>query len=466
MLLFLNKYILGPALPAVVFVAGVYLLYKCRFFIFTKTADIVKIMRGKGEKKGMSPFKTAMLALASTLGVGNIVGVSTAIYSGGAGAVFWMTFSAFVAMSLQYAEVFLAVKYREKEGSGYKGGAMYYIQRITGSRTHAMIFAFLCIINALTVGNVIQINAASETMKCIFSSDPLIFGVCACIIIFLSVKKGADRISRITSMLIPAVSVAYILLSFFVLAKNVSQIGNVLSLIFKEAFSARSVLGGVGGYSIARAIRYGFARGIMSNEAGSGTSPIAHAKTALKSPVEQGIWGIFEVFADTVVMCNLTAFVILLSYNELVVSKGLTGMELVLASYGKYAGAVSDYLIPVCVILFAYATVISQGFYGSECVGYIFGKTKGIGVFFVLYSLISVLGAVINSSSMWEFTDFNIAVMTIINTLCVLKGGEEVKKLTLNYFYAKKQSSKNNCSDTFMDSGKISPATPRSKKLR
>ena len=430
----LNTYIFGPALPIVIFAAGIFLLAKYGSFIFTRPKSITSVLTRRSEGQGISPFKTAMLALASTLGVGNIVGVSTAIFSGGPGAVFWMTVSAIVAMPLKYGAVVLAVKHRVKEGKEYRGGAMYYMKYKIKSKVLGIIFAVLCLINAITVGNIVQINAASESFQNVFSVDPVYFGIVAAFVVFVSIYKGTDRVSSITSFLIPIVTVCYIMLSLVILFLNIGKMGEIVSLIISEAFSFKAATGGIMGYAIVRAMRYGVARGIMSNEAGSGTSPIAHAKSNLKSPVEQGFWGIFEVFADTVVMCNLTAFVILLSFDEFVIGRGLNGMSLVIASYGKYIGNTAAYIIAISVMLFAYATVICQGFYGGECVYYLTKNERVMKLYRLLFSVAAIYGAVANTSFMWTVTDLNISLMTVINTVCICIASGDIKRITDRYF--------------------------------
>lgn len=437
---FFNTFIFGPALPFVVFLAGGYLLVKYGLFIICKPHKIISVITRKNKKEGISPFKTAMLALASTLGVGNIVGVSTAIFSGGPGAVFWLTLSAFAAMPLKYGEVVLAMKTREKKNGEYSGGAMYYMKRLLKSKTLPVVFAFLCIINAFTVGNIVQINAVTESFESFFSAKPVVVGAFMSVIIFLSISKGTKRVSGITSKLIPLATAIYTLLSLYIIIVNFGKIGDVLSLITEGAFTIRSAVGGIGGYMITRAMRYGVARGIMSNEAGSGTSPIAHAKSNLESPAEQGFWGIFEVFADTVIMCNLTALVILFSYTEGVVEKGLTGMELVLFSYSKYAGNIAGYIIVISVFLFAYATVICQGFYGRECVCYLTEKKAYTSIYTLLYCLAVIYASQISGKLLWSLTDFNISLMTLINTTCILILSGHIKKETDMYFRAGKDN--------------------------
>ena len=436
---FFNKYIFGPALPIMIFVIGVFLIFRYAKFIFFRGGTVVKVLTQRNKKSEMSPLKTAVLALASTLGVGNIVGVSTAIFSGGPGAVFWLTLSAFAAMSLKYGEVVLAVKYRTKKGGEYRGGAMYYMRDCLNNKTLSVVFAFLCILNALTVGNIVQISSVKDSIESMVEIKPIYIGVFMSILIFVSICKGTRRISSITSKIIPFATAVYIVLSVYIILLNYNRITEVLSLVIREAFNIKAVFGGVGGYSIIKALRYGVARGIMSNEAGSGTSPIAHAKTTLESSVEQGFWGIFEVFADTVVMCNLTAFVILFSYKDLVLNKKMTGMELVLESYSRYAGDYAEIIIIVCVLLFAYATVICQGFYGRECVYYFSEKKKYTRLFVLIYCLVVIYGAVVSSDLLWSLTDFNVSLMTIINTVCILIASGEIKAVTDEYFKQKRE---------------------------
>ena len=431
---FFNTFVFGPVLPFIVFAVGGWLFVKYGLFIICRPQRIISVITRKNKNDGISPFKTAMLALASTLGVGNIVGVSTAIFSGGAGAVFWLTLSAFAAMPLKYGEVLLAMKTREKKNGEYRGGAMYYMQKLLKTKFLPTSFAFLCIINAFTVGNIVQINAVTESVEKFFSVEPVTVGIILSFIIFFSISKGTKRVSAITSKLIPFATAVYTLLSIYIIAVNFGKIGTVFSLIISEAFSIKSAVGGVGGYAITRAMRYGVARGIMSNEAGSGTSPIAHAKSNLESPVEQGFWGIFEVFADTVIMCNLTAFVILFSYTDGVVEMGLTGMELVLFAYSKYAGDLAGYIIVLSVFLFAYATVICQGFYGRECVCYLTEKKAYTKVYTLLYCLAVIYASQISGELLWSLTDFNISLMTLINTICILVLSNHIKKETNAYF--------------------------------
>ena len=430
----MNTYLFGPVLPWVIFCAGVFLFVKYGSFIIFKPHKVISVFGRKNKESGISPLKTAILALASTLGVGNIVGVSTAIFSGGPGAVFWMTVSAFAAMPLKYGEVVLAMKSRKVVGGEYRGGAMYYMRDMLNKKWLSVFFALLCIICAFTVGNIIQVNSVADSLERIFCIQPLTVGIIGATIVFLSVNRGTKGISDLTAKLVPLATLVYSVLSLYIFFTNLERLTDIASLVVREAFNLKAVLGGVGGYGVIRAMRYGVARGIFSNEAGCGTSPTAHAKSNLKSPVEQGFWGIFEVFADTVVMCNMTAFVILLSYNEFVIGEKLNGMDLVLAAFGRYAGDISELLIALSVLLFAYATVICQYFYGAECI-YYFTKSKGVMNFYrITFCLFVLYGALADLGLIWGLTDFNISLMTVINTACIIILSGVIKKETLDYF--------------------------------
>lgn len=431
---FFNTFIFGQALPIVIFLVGGFLIFKYCIPMIKKPSAVLRVLMRKNENEGISPLKTAILALASTLGVGNIVGVSTAIYMGGAGAVFWLTVSAFMAMPLKYGEVVLAMKYRTKIQGEYRGGAMYYMRDGLKNKTLSAIFAVLCTVNSFTVGNIVQINALSECVTNIFEIKPIYVGMFLAVIILYSISRKTSGISDITSKIIPLATAAYTLLSGYIIVKNYDKIWSVIRLVMNEAFSLKSLTAGLVGYAITRAIRYGVARGIMSNEAGCGTSPISHAKSNLTSPTEQGFWGIFEVFADTVIMCNLTAFVILFSYNDGVIERGLSGMELVLYSYTKYAGKSASIIIVLCVFFFAYATVICQGFYGKECVFYLTKNKRNLALYTLIYSAFAIVGTKITGALLWALTDFNISLMTIVNTACVLYLSGEIKKETEGYF--------------------------------
>lgn len=371
-------------------------------------------------------FKSLSLALAATLGVGNIVGVSSAICMGGYGSIFWMWVSAFCAMSLKYAEVFLAMKYREKTVSGFKGGAPNYIfgglKNKLGNKfalTLSMIFAILCVMNSLTTGNLVQINAVSS----ILPVSKLIFGLIFSILCVVVIIGGKKRIASFNSVLIPLLTLSYVLICLYIILTNINKLPNAIFLIFKDAFTIKSAFSGAFGFTLSSAIRYGVSRGVLSNEAGCGTSPCAHATSDSKSIHGQGCLGIFEVFIDTILLCSLTAFVIILSGVNL----SDNAMNVVLSAFEFFLGKQGYYFIGASSILFAFATVSTQFFYGTESVSYI-SKSKWIIVFFsIVFLIVLLLGAIIPMSIMWQISDFVLAVMTIFNIICLILLFKETK---------------------------------------
>ncbi len=418
MLEFFNRYLCGIILPVMLILVGFYFAFKLKFFYILHPIKAFKSMLKGG-------FKSLTVALAGTLGVGNIVGVASAILAGGAGAIFWMWISAFIAMSLKYCEVCLAMKHRQVKGNGeFYGGAPYYIynglKNKIGNKFAKLIscaFALLCVVNSLTTGNLVQINAVSN-----LTSIPKIwFGISFAIIVFIIIFGGIKRISSFTSILIPFLSVFYVVLSIYIIFSNLSDIPSVFGLIFKEAFSVKSAIFGFMGYGIMSAIRFGVSRGLLSNEAGCGTSPTAHASSNTNDIHSQGCLGIFEVFIDTILLCTLTALVILLAGKS-----SDNSMSLVISSYEKYSFVIGKYGIIVSSLLFALATIACQFYYGIESLGYITKKQYAKAIFTVIFCIITIIGAVIPMSLMWQISDLAIALMTIFNLSCILALRREI----------------------------------------
>ncbi len=408
----INKYLCGIIMPILLVLVGIFFIFKLKFFYILHPIKTFKSMLKGG-------FKSLSLALAGTLGVGNIVGVASAILAGGAGAVFWMWISAFLAMGIKYIEVVLAMRYRQIDTNGcYYGGAPYYIsigfKNSLGKKISRLIggaFALLCVLNSLTTGNLVQVNAVAS----ISPVSPLYFGIIFCSIAFLVILGGVKRISAFTSILIPILSIFYVGVSIYVLICNYTQIPSVFALIIKDAFSVRCAVSGFMGYGIMSAIRFGVSRGILSNEAGCGTSPTAHASSNTSDIHSQGCLGIFEVFVDTILLCTLTAFVILLS------SKGESNpMTLVISSFSAHTGVVGKYGIIISAILFSFATVACQFYYGAESLNYVTKSKLGRGVYTFVFCLVIIIGAIIPMSLMWQISDLVIALMTIFNLICIL----------------------------------------------
>lgn len=359
-------------------------------------------------------FKSLFLALAGTLGIGNIVGVAGAIYYGGYGSVFWMCVSAIFAMSLKYAEVNLAVRYRQKNENGYFGGAPFYIQH--GLKKHfgkgvasflACIFSIFCILNSLSTGNLVQINGIASLSPI----SPLAFGLIFALVSLLILLGGRKRITSFNSILIPILSFLYVVVCIGIIICNIKELPNAFLLIFKDAFSFESFGAGVFGYGFSRAIRYGVSRGILSNEAGCGTSPCAHASSNTKSPHSQACLGILEVFIDTILLCTLTALVIILSKE----APQENAMSMVTSAFECFLGGFGKYFVGVSCVLFALATICTQYFYGSESLSFM-TKSKAVSISYtIIFASVTILGAVIPMSLMWEISDLILALMTILN---------------------------------------------------
>lgn len=416
----LNDFLSGSLLPFLLISSGLFFAIKLKFFyIFQPIKSLKSMLKGQGG------FKSLSVALAGTLGIGNIVGVASAISLGGAGSIFWMWISAFFAMSLKYAEVVLAMVHRRNEGGKFHGGAPYYINEGLKDKLGkkpayflSCAFAVFCAINSLTTGNLVQISSVAK----ILPVNSLLFGIIIALFVFLCTFGGFKQIERITSFLIPALTFVYTLLCIVIILKSINKIPHLFETIFKDAFAYRSAVSGFCGYGIASSIRYGVSRGVLSNEAGCGTSPCAHASSSCSSAHAQGCLGILEVFVDTILLCSLSAFVILLNGIP-----GLSSMELVLFSFEAGLGRMCANTVSFLCIMFAFATVITQYFYGEESIKYISQKAYIINIFKMLFCFIIVVASVIPMWLMWEISDFALSVMTIINIICLLLLRKNIK---------------------------------------
>ena len=398
---------------SVLFICGAVLLIRLRGFPFTSP---IKVLKGLKNGDMLSSFKAMTLALAGTLGVGNIVGVATAIHMGGAGAVFWMLVSALVAMVIKYAEIYLAVLYR-KNG---RGGAAYYIRDGLGKPILAALFSILCIIASFTVGNMIQVNAVALSFESEFALNPFITGVMIALLSFLVIYKGVESISAFTLRMIPLLSIGFIIVSIWVIAANRTLVPSVIKQIFTEAFKADSAAGGIIGFFTSNAVRYGVMRGIGSNEAGCGTAPTAHVTAKTDRPEKQALWGIFEVFVDTVLLCTLTALVILIYPDNIL---KYDGMVLAIKAYEGYFGEAAGYILAISIFFFALSTVICWSYYAVESIHYFTKKEIYKKAYIVVYCGFCIIGSVSSLEAVWELSDITIALMTIINcyTLISLK---------------------------------------------
>ncbi len=421
----------GGLIPVALMLGGVFFLIYLRGYPFRSGRMMWRALRTPGTE-GVSPFRALMQALAGTLGVGNIVGVANAIAIGGAGAIFWMWISAFLAMILKYAEILLALAHRRVGKNGFFGGAVYYITDVLGARRRARAgrvlatcFAVLMIVNAMSMGCMIQVGAVSESMHEVVGVSPLVCGAVLVLLVAPLLLKGMRGVSALTEYLVPIMTAGYVILSVAVLILRRDHLGDAFAQIFGEAFSVRGVAGGVIGFLTSRALRVGTMRGLLSNEAGCGTAPTAHAESAVTEPAAQGVWGICEVLVDTILLCTLTALVILVGDGSGV------GVMATVNAYSSVLGAGASYFMTVAIACFGFATLICWGAYGLESLRFLSPSGRGRLFYVVLFSVCVFVGACCMPTQVWELADFSIACMTAINLAVLLMGRREIRDLTL-----------------------------------
>lgn len=389
--------------------------------IFKKTFGS---MFKKQTKDGISPFQAMSTALASTVGTGNIAGVATAITAGGPGAIFWMWISSFLGMMTKFAEVALAVHFRKKDDRGeWVGGPMYTIERGMGKKWKwlAVVFSVLCMSASLGVGNITQVNTMAHTLSNSFGVSPLTTGIVTAILAGFVILGGVKTIAQVSEFLVPFMSGIYIIASALVLIAFSQNIIPVFKTIFIEAFNPGAAVGGVCGYTVQKALNMGFRRGIFSNEAGLGSAPIAHASAQTRQPVEQGMWGAVEVFVDTIVLCTLTALVILCSgaYNPLGFG-GLDGAALTTKGFELALGDFGGGVISICTALFALATVFGWSLYGERCCVYLFKARRAKYLYRFFYIILLIPGALMNVDAVWMIADFLNGLMAAPNLISLI----------------------------------------------
>jgi len=416
---------------------GLLLTIRLRFTQFTKLGLALRLTRakmksrekGKGEGE-ISSFQALSTALSSTVGVGNIAGVATAIAIGGPGAMFWMWIAALVGMATKFGEVTLAMAYREKDDSGtWRGGAMYIWKKAFNLPVMGFLFALAMLLVAYVNCNMVQSNTAALSLA-EYGIPPIATGIGFAFLTSLVIFGGIKRLGKVTSILVPIMSGFYIIGSVIILVIYVKEIPSAISLIFSSAFGGHQAVGGFAGATMAQAMRYGIARGVFSNEAGCGSAPIAHSAAIVKHPAEQGLYGIIEVFLDTIIIGTATAIAIIVTGTW---SSGADGAVLAIKAFETVFGPTGGLFITISVLLFALSTVLGWSWYGETSAAYLFGK-KSIMPFRVLWIIFSILGALVALRTIWATADFalGLAVLTSLTAL-LLKNGEVVE-LAKKYF--------------------------------
>lgn len=433
----LNSFVWGPYMLVFLVGTGVYYTIRTNFMSITKIGYVLKNtlfkifdkkVRGEGE---ITPFQAVATALAATIGTGNIAGVATAIAIGGPGAVFWMWLSAIFGMATKFGEVVLAIKFREKTEDGrFVGGPMYYIKNGLGWKWLAGIFAFFGAVAAFGIGNMVQGNSVADSMNAAFGVPHWISGLVLAIAAGLVIIGGLKRIAAFTERLVPIMALFYVVGALIILTIFAKDIPAAFGLIFKSAFTGTAAVGGFAGSTIMMAARYGVARGVFSNEAGLGSAPIAHAAATTDSAVRQGLWGIFEVFMDTIIVCSMTALTIVVTG---VWDTGLDGAALSTEAFNKGLPGPGGIIVAIGILLFAYSTILSWSYYGERCAEYLFGSR--INKFYrIIWVPFIYIGSVGGLELMWNIADTLNGLMAIPNLIGLIGCSGIVFKLTKEYF--------------------------------
>ncbi len=421
------KVIGGILTPMALGISFLFLFKRVQVFKILKPKRFISDIMDIPEYSKTTPLKALSVALAGTLGVGNITGVASALICGGPGAIFWMWAGAVVSISVKYAEVYLAVLFRQKRGESFSGGAMYYIRDGLSTKKHnsfsqltAGFFAILCCINSLITGNLIQSNSAASVLS---NDGRIICGIILALLVFVSILYGTHRIEKITSAVIPLLCGIYIIVSLYILAVNCTLIPEIMKDILTSAFSFNSVLGGAVGFSVREAMRFGIIRGIFSNEAGSGTSPTAHAAADTKSPHNQACYGIVEVIFDTLILCTMTAFVLLIADKKYGIIPWMSNTDnavVSLEAYGSLTSSLVYYILMISVVLFSYSTIIAQIYYGRASIEYLTKSKILLYIYYICSVATTVVGSIISPGIMWTLADIVIGLMTIINCSVII----------------------------------------------
>lgn len=441
-----NRFVWGRGMLAVFLCVGVMFTVRTGFFQFTKIRiwfgqTIGEMFRDRRVRRtedehSISQFQSFCTALAATLGTGNITGVAAALIVGGPGAIFWMWVSAFLGMMTIYAENLLGIRYRYKNRKGeWVGGAMVYMERGLGCKWLAAVFAVFCILASFGMGNMTQANSIASGLKESFSIPPFLTGVFVTLIVAVVVLGGVKRIAAVAEKVVPLVALFYMSGAVLVLIHFREEVPQAFSMIFEEAFRMQAVGGGALGYGVRKAMKVGISRGVFSNEAGLGSSVMAHAASDVKSPAVQGMWGIVEVFIDTIVVCTMTALVILSSgvYQPQVylqnMTRGIANVDGTTLTGSAFSTVIpcGDKFLAISIVLFAFATMVGWAYFGERTAAYLFGE-KSAFLYKILYVLMILPGCIMTPHLAWEVADTFNGLMALPNlTALILLSGEVVR---------------------------------------
>ena len=439
-----NGFMWGIGLLLLLCGTGIYFTIRLRFIQVRRFGEGIRLVFGhikghSGEKKHgeMTPFQSMATAIAAQVGTGNLTGAATALISGGPGAIFWMWVSAFFGMATIYAEASLAQEYKTTAHGEVTGGPVYYIRQAfkgTFGKVLATLFAVFIILALGFMGNMVQSNSIGSAFSGVFESrnipiPPVAVGIVLAIIALFIFVGGTERLAQVVEKMVPFMAVIYIIGSLILILLNAAQIPEAFRQIFVGAFNPSAIVGGAAGITVREAIRYGVARGLFSNEAGMGSTPHAHARAAAKNPHEQGLSAMISVFIDTFVILNLTVFSVLTTGA---MSTGKGGIALTQAAFMTKFGGFGDIFIAICLLFFAFSTILSWHFFGLINVKYLFGA-KASKIYSILVVAFIVVGSTLKVNLVWELSDFFNGLMVIPNLLALLALSDVVAKICKTY---------------------------------
>ena len=413
----ISDFLWGPPLLILIVGTGIYLTFRIGFLQIKLLPYSLKLAFTKKQDKksegDISHFQALMTALAATVGTGNIVGVATAVVSGGPGAVFWMWVAAFFGMATKYGEAVLAVKYRVVNDKGeMSGGPMYYLEKGLRMKWLGVAFAIFGAIAAFGIGNMVQANSVASTVQDTFSIPTWVTGIILTIFAALVLVGGIKSIGKVTSYFVPIMAAFYLICGLLILILNVELVPNAIKLIFTDAFTGEAVAGG----AIGTVIRWGVARGVFSNEAGLGSAPIAAAAAKTDFPARQALVSMTQVFIDTIIICSITGISLVMAGQY---DSGLVGAELTSVSFDLLLGPVGSYAVSIGLIFFAASTIIGWAYYGEKCYSYLFGE-KTVLNYRIVFVLAVFIGCVSSLDLVWTFADIMNALMAIPNLIGLL----------------------------------------------
>ncbi len=433
----INSFVWGPYMLLLLVGTGVYLTFKLDFIQFKRLSSALRMLIKEGKAQDgqgdIPPIQALTTALSATIGTGNIAGVATAIYLGGPGAIFWMWICAIFGMATKFAEAVLAVKYRKTLPDGtMQGGPMRYIADGLGLKWLGWLFAFMGAIAAFGIGSMVQSNSVAVVIKEHWNIQEVITGIILALLTGVVIIGGIKRIGKVTEKLVPFMGAFYVLGALTIIILNFEKVPEAISLIFKHAFTPAAGVGGFAGATVAQAMRYGVARGVFSNEAGLGSAPIAHAAAKTNNPVRQGLIAMTGVFFDTIIICSMTALVIL---STGVWKTGQTSSALTYNAFEAALPGVGGIIVTVGLAIFAYSTMIGWAYYGEECVEYIFGIKARMPYRFI-FCIVIAFGAFQRVDFVWNFSDTMNGAMAIPNLIGLIGLSGILAKETKKFIYS------------------------------